>query len=82
MNWKLPVAYLAWLLAASALAILFGILVGELLALVGLVDSLSREQRRVVEVASVAAFVVLAFLPFLLRHRLMRSDDEAKRLRK
>ena len=82
MSWKLTVAYIGWLLAAIALAIVFGVLTSELLALVGLVDSLSQEQRRVVEVVSVAAFVVLALLPFLLRRRLMRSDDEAKRLRK
>ena len=75
MSWKLTVAYIGWLLAAIALAIVFGVLTGELLALVGLVDSLSHEQRRVVEVVSVAAFVVLALLPFLLRRRLMRSDD-------
>ena len=82
MSWKLTVAYIGWLLAAIALAIVFGVLTGELLALVGLVDSLSHEQRRVVEVVSVAAFVVLALLPFLLRRRLMRSDDPTKRLRK
>jgi len=82
LSWKLTVAYIGWLLAAIALAIVFGVLTSELLALVGLVDSLSQEQRRVVEVVSVAAFVVLALLPFLLRRRLMRSDDEAKRLRK
>jgi len=75
LNGKLLVAYLGWLLAASALAILFGILTGELLALVGLVDSLSQQQRRVVEVAAIAGFVGLALLPFLLRRRLVRSDD-------
>lgn len=77
MSWKLTVAYIGWLLAAIAIAIVFGVLTSELLALVGLVDSLSREQRRVIEVVSVAAFVVLALLPFLLRRRLTRSDDEA-----
>ena len=75
MSWKLTVAYIGWLLAAIAIAIVFGVLTSELLALVGLVDSLSKEQRRVIEVVSVAAFVVLALLPFLLRRRLMRSDD-------
>jgi TRAP-type C4-dicarboxylate transport system permease small subunit len=77
LSWKLTVAYIGWLLAAIAIAIVFGVLTSELLALVGLVDSLSREQRRVIEVVSVAAFVVLALLPFLLRRRLTRSDDEA-----
>ena len=75
MSWKLTVAYIGWLLAAIGIAIVFGVLTSELLALVGLVDSLSKEQRRVIEVVSVAAFVVLALLPFLLRRRLMRSDD-------
>lgn len=82
MIWKLLVAYIGWLLAASALAILFGVLIGELLALVGLVDSLSTEQRRVVEISGVVGFVVLALLPFLLRRRLIGSEDDAKRLRK
>ena len=74
MTGKLVVAYLGWLLAAVALALLFAILLGELLAVLGLVDSLSLLQRRVVEVASVVLFLVLALLPFLLRRRLSQED--------
>ena len=70
MSWKLFAAYLGWLLAASALALLCAIVIGELAAVVGLVESLSQEQQRVVEVASVVVFALLALLPFLLRRRL------------
>ena len=76
MTARLIAAYLGWLLAAAALALLFGVLAGELLALTGIVDSLSEGQRRVVEIAAVACFVVLAVLPFALRRRILRSEGE------
>ena len=72
------VAYLGWLLAASALALLFALLIGELLALVGVVDPQSEAKQRVAEGLSIAGFIVLALLPFLLRGRLTRSDDNAR----
>ncbi len=76
MTWKLVVAYLGWLLAASALALLFGLLLGELVALLRLVGSGSDRQQTVVEVASIGCFIVLALLPFLLRRRILRTEHE------
>ena len=75
MTAKLIAAYVGWLLAAVALGVLFGSLVGELGALIGLVDSQSTDQRRVVEIAAIIAFIVLALLPFVLRRRLLRAED-------
>ena len=75
MTIRLIAAYVAWLLAAVALGVLFGSLVGELAALIGLVDSQSTDQRRVVEIAAIIAFIVLALLPFVLRRRLLRAED-------
>lgn len=75
MTWKLVVAYLGWLLAASALALLFGLVLSELAALVRLVDAGSDAQQTVVEVVAVIAFVVLALLPFLLRRRILKAEQ-------
>ena len=75
MTAKMIAAYVGWLLAAVALGVLFGSLVGELAALIGLVDSQSTDQRRVVEIAAIIAFIVLALLPFVLRRRLLRAED-------
>lgn len=77
MTWKLVVAYLGWLLAAAAVALLFGSLISELAALVGVVEAGSDGQQRVVEVCLVAGFLWLALLPFLLRRLLLRSEDAA-----
>jgi len=74
--WKLTLAYLGWLLAASALALLLGLVTAEVVALTGLVDSLSQEQKRVVEVVAIAGFIALALLPFLLRRHVVRSDEQ------
>jgi len=75
LTWKLVVAYLGWLLAASALALLFGLVLSELAALVRLVDAGSDAQQTVVEVVAVIAFVVLALLPFLLRRRILKAEQ-------
>jgi hypothetical protein len=72
---KLVVAYLAWLLAAGALALLFSLLIGEVVALIGIVDSGSDAQQTVVEVATIAWFVLLAALPFLLRSHILKSEQ-------
>ena len=75
MTWKLVVAYLGWLLAAFAIAVLFGLVISELAAVIGIVDAGSENQQRVVEVTLIAAFVWLGLLPFLLRRRLLGSDE-------
>jgi hypothetical protein len=72
---KLVVAYLAWLLAAGALALLFSLLIGEVVALIGIADSGSDAQQTVVEVATIAWFVLLAALPFLLRSHILKSEQ-------
>jgi len=73
-TWKAVVAYLGWLLAAATIAILGGLLVGEAALSVGLVDSASSEQKLVVEAVGIVLFVVLAALPYLLRHRVMQEQ--------
>lgn len=75
LTWKLVVTYLGWLLAAGALALLFALVIGEVLALFGVVESGSGKQQTVVEVATVAWFVVFALLPFLLRHHILKAEQ-------
>jgi hypothetical protein len=68
-TWKVVAAYAAWLLAAATISLLVGLLLGELVLAVGLVDAASTQQRIVVEAVAVAGFLVLAALPYLLRRR-------------
>ena len=75
--WKLVAAYLGWLLASIAIALLFALLLGEVVALIGVVEAGSTAQRRLVEITAIVGFVLLALVPFLLRGRFIRSDDEA-----
>lgn len=76
-TWKIVVAYAGWLLAGAAIALLIGLLCGELALALGVVDAASPEQRTVVEAVAIAGFVVLAALPFLLRHRVRREEAAA-----
>lgn len=73
-TWKAIAAYLGWLLAAAAIGLLVGLLIGELALALRLVDAASTQQRIVVEGVAVAGFLVLAALPFLLRHRVGREE--------
>lgn len=73
-TWKIVVAYTGWLFAAAAIGLLLGLLSGELVLALGLVDAASVEQRTVVEVVAVAGIVVLAALPFLLHHWVRREE--------
>lgn len=72
-TWKLIVAYLAWLLASVAIALIAVLFIGAIASLIG-ADSQSTAYRRMMEVGAVAAFAVLAAIPFLLRRRM--SGDE------
>ena len=75
-TWKAIAAYLGWLLAAASIAILGGLLAGDVVLFVGLVDPASSEQKLVVEAVGIVLFVMLAALPYLLRHRVMREEAE------
>ena len=76
-TWKLVAAYGGWLLAVAAIALLFALLLGQFLAVINVVDAGSIQQRRVVEVAAIAWFLVFGLLPFVLRKRIVREEDEA-----
>jgi multisubunit Na+/H+ antiporter MnhB subunit len=75
-TWKAIAAYLGWLLAAASIAILGGLLAGEVVLFVGLVDPAGSEQKLVVEAVGIVLFVMLAALPYLLRHRVLREEAE------
>ncbi len=72
-TWKLVAAYLVWLLASAAIALIAVLLIGAIASLVG-ADSQSTGYRRMTEAGAIAAFVVLAVTPFLVRRRM--SGDE------
>ena len=59
-GWKLALGYVAWLLAAIAIALILGLLVGSIASLLGL-NAQSIARQRVVEV---------------LRHRVNRAGED------
>ena len=75
-TWKAIIACLGWLLAAATIAILGGLIAGEAALSVGLVDPASSEQKLVVEAVGIVLFLMLAALPYLLRHRVMGEEAE------
>ncbi len=74
-TWKLVAAYLLWLLASAAIALIAVLFIGAIASLVG-ADSQSTGYRRLMEVGAVVAFVVLAVTPFLVRRRMSGESDE------
>jgi membrane protein YdbS with pleckstrin-like domain len=75
-GWRLLLAYLVWLIASIAIALILALLVGSIVSLFG-VSSRSDVHQRVVEVAGVLIFVGLAAAPFILRYREIRSDPDS-----
>jgi len=75
-GWKLLLAYLAWLLASIAIALILALLVGSIVSLFG-VSARSDVYQRVVEVAGVLIFAGLAAAPFILRYRESRSNPDS-----
>ncbi|MCJ7779394.1 MAG: hypothetical protein MUQ27_01065 [Acidimicrobiia bacterium] len=73
--WKLAVVYAVWLLASAAIALIAGLLVGEIAMSFG-VESRSSNHLSLIATVAAAAFIVLAALPFLLRRRMSRSDEK------
>lgn len=74
--WKLAVVYALWLLASAAIALIAGLLVGEIATSFG-IESRSPTHLSLIATVAAAAFIVLAALPFLLRRRMSRSDAKA-----
>lgn len=74
--WKLAVVYAVWLLASAAIALIAGLLVGEIATSFG-VESRSSNHLSLIATVAAAAFIVLAALPFLLRRRMSRSEANA-----
>lgn len=67
--------YLTWLLASGAIAVIFGVLAGEILWLLGIVELDEVAYLVVVDLVAAVSFVLLALMPWLLRHRLMRDEE-------
>ena len=75
-GWKLLLAYVAWLLASIAIALILALLVGSIVSLFG-VSSRSDAHQRVVEIAGVLIFGALAAAPFIMRQRERRSNPDS-----
>jgi len=75
-GWKLLIAYLAWLLASIAIALILALLVGSIVSFLG-VSARSDAHQRVVEVTGVLIFAALAAAPFIMRYRERRSNPDS-----
>ncbi|MEN8114089.1 MAG: hypothetical protein ABFS21_06845 [Actinomycetota bacterium] len=71
--WKFVLIYLVWLLASVAIALIGGLLVGAVASLLG-VDAKSVLHQRIVEVAAVLGFTLLAAVPFYVRRRMASGE--------
>ncbi len=74
-TWKLVAAYLLWLLASAAIALIAVLFIGAIASLAG-ADSQSTGYRRALEIGAVASFALLAIVPFLVRRRVSGESDE------
>lgn len=72
---KLIVLTVLWVLAAAAIGIVVGMIVGELAWIIGLVDLDSSAHRTVVDVVSLVAFLLLVAVPWLIRRRLITEPE-------
>lgn len=75
-TWKLVVGYLVWLLAAAAIALIAGLLVGVVATAFG-VEARSANSQNLIAIVAAIGFVGLAALPFLLRRRMSGDGDES-----
>lgn len=73
---KLVVLTVLWILAAAAIGIVVGMIIGEIAWITGLVDLDTTPHRTIVDVVSLAAFLLLLAVPWLIRRRLI-ADTEA-----
>ena len=73
-TWKLVVAYVVWLLASVAIALIGGLLLGVIATFFG-VESQSANSQRLIATVAIVGFVVLAALPFLLRRRMSGESE-------
>ena len=72
---KLVMMYLAWLLAAGAIALTGSVVTTELAASLGIVDRSGNSYGWSLNLLTGVFFVVLALVPFLYRSRFSPDDD-------
>jgi len=73
---KLILFYLAWLLAAGAIAVTVAVVVTELLVLIGPVDRSGSGYGTTLTITTVASFVLLALVPFVYRNRFAQDEQQ------
>ncbi len=66
---------IAWILAAVAIAVVAGIVLTEILDVVGVVESGRSSYTWAINGIALVVFVVLVALPFILRDRFEATDD-------
>jgi len=66
---------IAWVLTAIAIAVVFAIVLTELLGAIGVVESGRSSYSWAINGIALFVFVVLVALPFLLRDRFEATDD-------
>ena len=74
---KLLLLFIAWLLAAGAIAITVAVVVTEILSLIGIVDRSDASYGLSLNIITGATFVALASVPFVFRSRFAVDSREA-----
>jgi hypothetical protein len=75
---KLIVLTIAWVFASITIGIVVGVILTEILVLIGLVDNGSREYTISLNIIAFSAFAVVVTLPLVFRNRFAAEalDDE------
>ncbi len=74
---KLVLLFIAWLLAAGAIAITVAVVVTEIFSLIGIVDRSDASYGLSLNIVTGVTFVALASVPFVFRARFTVDSGEA-----
>lgn len=73
---KLIVLTVAWIFASIAIGVIVGVLLTEVLVLVGLVDTGSREYTISLNIIAFSSFAVVVVIPLIFRRRFATEAAE------
>jgi membrane-anchored glycerophosphoryl diester phosphodiesterase (GDPDase) len=73
---KLIVLVVAWVLASITIGVVTGVLLTEILVLIGLVDAGSTEYSVILNIISLSVFVVVGSVPLVFRKRFESSEAD------
>ena len=73
---KLIVLTIAWILASITIGLVVGVLLTEILVLIGLIDNGTDEYSTSLSIIAFSAFAVVVTVPFVFRKRFTAEGDD------